>query len=281
LLSERNESACVQEQDRPFTGPATAPDAGSLADVDAAARLEEADRTIRELRAALRAAAARERKLANELQHRVRNILGVIRSIYRRSRANGASQDEFAEHFEGRLNAITRYEVNIAEIGPAGVELEDVIRDELLQVHSGPEHRLTIAGPVVRLRGKWLELIGLAVHELATNSIKFGALLHRGKLNVQWALRTSPDGQLLDLRWTELGVPAVALAPRPSGFGREVIEQALPYELGATTMFEITPGGMACSIVLPLPPHDASASNNSINDDALLPSEWSDDDDQS
>lgn len=221
------------------------------------ARLLTAERDREELRAALAAARSREQLLAHELQHRVRNMLALIRLIFRRTRESGASPDEFPEHFLGRLDTVARYQADLVEFRSGGVDLEDMVRDELLavQVVDGPE--VVIEGTPVRLRGKALELIGLALHELTTNSIKFGALFHAGKLRVDWALAGAPHQQMLRLRWQETSVPLIAPAPRPRGFGLQLIEEALPYQLGATTSFELTPGRLECLIALPLPASEA------------------------
>ena len=217
-------------------------------DVQLAALRREVDR----LRSALAAADVRERALTYELQHRVRNMLAVIRTIYRRMLSSKTGPDEFAFHFEDRLDAIGRYQADIAGISAGGVELEDMVRDELFNVHSAEGPTCTIIGPSVRLSAKWLELMGLALHELATNAVKFGALCHGGTLRVEWWVSEEASGSNLHFHWTEAGVAAAP--PGPRGFGQDLIEDALPYQFGATTAFEFRPGGLACSIILPLPP---------------------------
>jgi len=221
------------------------------------AELAATECRIRDLEQALAAAQARERALAYELQHRVRNMLAVIRSIYRRTRENGASQEEFAEHFQGRLDAVARYQLHVDEAASFGVELEEIIRDELLQFHCLDGPNCSLNGPTIYLGQKQAELVGLAIHELTTNSIKFGALAQDGKLSIEWSATKSPDGMLLNLRWIETGVSLISSAPRPYGFGRQLIEEALPYQLNAETAFAFRPGGLECSILLPLPEQGA------------------------
>ena len=214
------------------------------------ALLSASQRELETSRKALEAADTREQMLSDELKHRVHNMLAVIQSIFRRTFENGASQDEFAEHFAGRLGAIARHQAGIASLGMDGLELKDMVRDELLTVQCPEGSSCTIKGPPVRLTEKRCELMGLAIHELATNAIKFGALCHRGTLSVEWSLTEAPAA--LHFRWEETGVPLLSAAPRPQGFGQDLIEQALPYQLGATTEFEFKPGGLNCSITLPL-----------------------------
>lgn len=219
---------------------------------EANAQLAAARGEIADLREAVRAAAGREQSLADELQHRVRNVLAVLRSIYRRSFENGVSQEEFAEHFGGRLDAIARYQADIADIRSDGVDLNDMVRDELLSVQCQEGPRCSIAGPPVRLRQKSAEMMGLAIHELTTNAIKFGALSSGGTISVKWSLAGARNVSVLHFHWKEAGVSLLSAAPRPQGFGQNLIEQAIPYQLGATTSFEFRPGGLDCSIELPL-----------------------------
>ncbi len=243
-------------------------DGKESAGLDAAtADQSAAGRKIEDLSEALASAQARVRILEHELQHRVRNMLSVIRSIFRRTRENGASAEEFAEHFQGRLDAVSRYQAYVDDEGSFGIELETMLRDELMQVQCMDGPNCTISGPPVHLRLRTAELMGLALHELATNSIKFGALAHRGQLSIEWFVEEQSEGRLLRFRWAETGVPQIALAPRPSGFGRQHIEDALPYQLGATTSFDLKPGGLECVILLPL--HGAQVSVGDRNEQAI------------
>ena len=218
------------------------------------ARLAAAERRRDELEAALAIAKRRERARLFDCEHRIRNMLGVIRSIYRRMREGGASQDEFAEHFIDRLDVIARYQGDLANEHSRGVELEDVVWNELLRLHLPAELETVVDGPAIRLRRQTLELLALAIHELTTNSIKFGALSRSGKLAVTWTV----SAQALGLHWAETTVPVVAAAPRQRGFGQQLIEEALPFQLGATTTFALKPGGFDCRIDLPLPTADAA-----------------------
>lgn len=234
------------------------------------AQLEELSRELERVRGLLDAAQDRERLLRRELQHGVRNMLATIRSVFRQSREGGASQDEFAEHFQGRLDAIARYHAG-GLVDPSGsVELEDVVREELLAVHCVEGADCTIEGGSVRLRGRSLELVGLALHELTTNALKFGALAGGGRLVVSWATETAGDGStMVRFRWVETGVAMVSIAPRPSGFGRQLLEEALPYELDAAVSFQLKPGGLAFSLDFPL--RDAGdASSDHITDDLFV-----------
>ena len=195
----------------------------------------------------------REQLLSDALQHRLRNMLALIRSIIRRTLETGGSQEEAIEHLDGRVAAIARYQRTTPDGFPYPVELEDILRDELLPTHCLDQPGLTLSGPPVRIEGEALVPLALAVHELVTNSLKFGALPQDGAaVNVTWSVSGEPSRDTLHLNWVEKGVAVLASAPRPRGFGQQYIEDGLAYQLGATTSFELQPGGLVCSIEVPL-----------------------------
>jgi two-component sensor histidine kinase len=194
----------------------------------------------------------RDQRLASaDLQHRLRNNLALMRSVIRRSHETAESAEHFALHLEARVGALGRMQGASATAGAAGVELEELVRTELI-ASAVPERRYSLQGPAVRLHTKGAELLALAVHELATNSLKFGAFAApEGYLSILWRVT---GGQLphLHLSWIESGVTIASVAPRRRGFGQEVIECTLPYELGARTRLAFSPGGVLCEVQIPL-----------------------------
>ena len=202
---------------------------------------------------AFRRADDRHRLLVAELQHRVKNILSVVRSISSRSLETSETLDAFAAHFAGRLDALARTQGVIARRGQEGVELEDIVRDELAASTTAEDGRVKVAGPPVLLREKAAEVFALALHELATNAVKYGALsTPGGEIAVEWRLMNTSDGRRLSLEWRESGVPALNSRPARHGFGRNLIEKGLPYDLGAVTSLDFAPGGIRCTVELAL-----------------------------
>jgi PAS domain S-box-containing protein len=190
--------------------------------------------------------------LLGELQHRVRNILGVVRSLVSRSVRSAESVDELAASLDGRLDTLARTQGVFARSGAASIDLEDVVRDELVAV-AAREEQLEIEGPPVRLRRQAAEAFALALHELTTNAVKYGALSDPGgRLSVRWRILNGQAGLKLALDWRESGVRALDLFPSRSGFGRELIERGLPYDVGATTSLEFARGGVQAQIEVPL-----------------------------
>jgi two-component sensor histidine kinase len=230
------------------------------ADHDAAtasqALREELDRVRLELEMAeINLSVARDRAalLHGELQHRLRNMLAITRSIFSRTVAASNSMDEIVDHFHGRLDALARYESAHVFDPEATIDLEQIVRDEFHGFLFGEDPRISIQGPEVRIGRDAAQAVALAMHELTTNSLKFGALSTvegRGTVTVGWNIVE----HRVAIEWVERGVSIVATAPLRKGFGREFIEQALPYQIEAMTSFQLKPGGIWCSITLPLMP---------------------------
>jgi PAS domain S-box-containing protein len=196
----------------------------------------------------------RQQLLLAELQHRVRNILTVVRSVFARTIDVGGELDQVADHFVGRLDSLARTQVIVTQSATGEVDLENLVRDELLSVGATDGPNLTIDGPDVDLPAKAAESIGLAIHELVTNALKYGALrVPSATLQIRWNTNMDKGGdRQLNLIWSEQGVPIVPLVPARRGFGSELITEALPYRLGAETSLEFRGGGVRCTISVPL-----------------------------
>jgi PAS domain S-box-containing protein len=203
----------------------------------------------------LRALQERQEILVAELQHRVRNMLTVVRSVFARTVDVSRDVPELSQHFRGRLDALARTQVIVTQSPRGLVDLEGLVRDELLSVAASDGPLLTIEGPDIALTPKIAESMGLAIHELTMNAVKYGALKVTGAtLAIEWTIDLDHSGQRrLTFRWTEQGVPAVPLQPAREGFGRELIEDALPYQMGADTSLEFRGGGICCTISVLLP----------------------------
>lgn len=200
----------------------------------------------------LRAMQARQQVLLAELQHRVRNILAIIRSIMRRSLNDGQSLQDYAQHLEGRLSALARTQVLLTRQVDAHVDLEELVRDELT-AQAADMSRITLAGPDIDLPPKAAEVLALAVHELATNALKYGAIGRSdAHLTVTWRTEDRSNGRWLAVFWTETGVPVPGDAIRRRGFGTELITRRVPYELKGRGDLELKPDGIVCTIAFPL-----------------------------
>ena len=186
--------------------------------------------------------------LIKELEHRVKNTLAIVQSIatqtFRHSNVDPAVQ----RAFEGRLITLSNVHGILTQQSWDTAELHDVVRSAL-RAHGAPDgERFTIDGPVLHLSPQSAIALSMAVHELATNAVKYGALsVETGHVEVSWSVA---DGRF---RWTwrERGGPRVT-APKHSGFGSRMIERALALQLSGTVAIDYQPGGVVCTIDAPL-----------------------------
>lgn len=192
----------------------------------------------------------RQRLLLAELQHRVRNLLGMVRSIVRQSAQQHEAADGYVAHLTGRIDAMARTQVLLTRAAGAQVDLEGLIRDEL-RANLADEAQLSLAGPEVELAAKPAENLTMALHELATNAIKYGALGNGGTLAIEWR-RTQRGGVTwLELDWREY-CPQATTRPLRRGFGTELIEERIPYELKGEGRMTMTESGMTAHVAFPL-----------------------------
>ena len=133
-----------------------------------------------------------------------------------------------------------------------GVDLEYLVVEELLSYHAHEGEQLRMSGPPVRFHPKAAETFALAIHELATNAIKYGALSRpSGRVDVSWRLEDGSDPTELLFEWRERGGPPVA-PPQRKGFGSELLERTLAFELKGKTTLAFEPSGLHCTIAIPL-----------------------------
>jgi two-component system CheB/CheR fusion protein len=201
----------------------------------------------------LKAAQHRQRLLMRALQHRVRNMLASIRAMAMDTMDSSATLEEFAERFEGRLDALALTETLVSRRGGGSIDLRELI-DEILLPEATHEE-VTTHGPEVALDSRAGQLLALALNELKTNAIKHGVLFAAdGRVVVRWGVVTDDQGRtVLRLRWRETGLGELSEAA--PGFGRELIEEGVPHELGGRASWKIADGGLTCVIDVPMEPH--------------------------
>jgi PAS domain S-box-containing protein len=190
--------------------------------------------------------------LLAELQHRVRNTLGVVRSIARRTAELSADKDELASHLQGRLAAFSRVQAAVTRTPAGGVDLKGIVDDELVAHAARESEAVTVKGPALWLKPRPAESLSLAVHELASNAVKYGALgSDRGRLSVRWQVVRRGEQSVLGLVWEETGMELTE-QPTRRGFGMELLERTLPHELDASTSAEFLPTGFRFTMEIPL-----------------------------
>ncbi|MEQ4597224.1 MAG: GAF domain-containing protein [Methylobacteriaceae bacterium] len=191
-----------------------------------------------------------------ELQHRTRNLITVVRSLAEQTMARSDSMPMFRARFYDRLAVLSRVQGLLSRSTIEPITLHALIATELDALGAWEaSHRIYLDGPSVRLRKATVQTFALALHELATNARKYGALSgDTGRLSVTWRTYTEDDRMRLALHWseTEIERPREEGAAQRRGYGRELIEKALPYALDARTRYELSETALHCSIDLPL-----------------------------
>ena len=202
--------------------------------------------------AALRESEARLRLLLSELQHRVRNTLGLVKSITNRTAQSSRTVDDMAVLLGGRLDAFARVQAAVTRNPDQGVDFASLIADELLAHGLKDGESVSIAGPEIRLKPRAAESMSLAVHELATNAIKHGeAGRNGGRIAVSWRINGDGGEKKLEFEWVEKGSNGDG-KPRRKGFGYELLTRSLPYDLEGTTKLDLRPDGVHFNLEAPV-----------------------------
>jgi PAS domain S-box-containing protein len=185
----------------------------------------------------------RQNLLAREVDHRARNALAVIQSIIRLTRAR--SVEDYVSAIEGRIKALARAHTLLSDSRWNGADLATLVGEELAPYRGGD--KVAIEGPDISLEPSTAQGLALALHELATNAAKHGALSSdKGRIGLSWQLR--PDA--LVLNWTESGGPPIG-PPAARSFGLRVIRASIEQQLDGETAFDWDPRGLHCHLSIP------------------------------
>lgn len=204
---------------------------------------DELEARVRDRTSELEAAIAQQHLLAREVDHRARNSLAVIQSIV--SMMPPTSGTGVAKVIEGRIRAMARAHTLLSETRWEGADLTRLVNEELEPYRA--VDRIRVVGPAVTIRPTVAQNFALAIHELATNAAKYGALSSpNGTLDVAWSV----EGDNLTLLWTEAGGPAVS-SPSRLGFGSKVIAASIRKQLGGEIVKEWRREGLRATIKVP------------------------------
>jgi PAS domain S-box-containing protein len=195
-------------------------------------------------------AEAQRELLIAELNHRVKNTLAVVQGISHQTFRGVGPLNEEKAAFEGRLMALSSAHNLLTETSWKSASLHEVCT-EALQLRDPQRQRIKLSGPRVMLTPRAVLSLSLALHELLTNAIKYGALSNlEGVIEVKW-IRTGEDQPVMVLSWVEIGGPLVS-KPDRQGFGSRLLQNALTKELEATATIEFRPEGLEYRIEAPL-----------------------------
>ena len=189
-----------------------------------------------------------QRLLVHELNHRVKNILATVQAIARQTFSSGQWDNTARETFEARLLALSKAHDLLTRENWGGADLSQVVAEALAPYH---RDRFEIGGPDVRVIPRMALALTLALHELATNAAKYGALsVPTGRIAVLWQVRPGDPPHLI-FRWQERGGPLVS-PPTQKGFGSRLIERSLALELAGEVNITYDPAGVVCEVCAPL-----------------------------
>lgn len=184
--------------------------------------------------------------LMREVNHRSKNTLGLVQAIARQT--GGETRDEFKQRFFDRLRSLATAQDLLINEGYTGLDIHDLIKSQLAHFAEALDGRVIVEGPALRLNATAAQCLGMALHELATNAAKYGALSNdRGTVRVMW----QANAPTFDIRWIERGGPTVT-PPASRGFGTTVIGYMIKASLKATVNVDYRAEGIEWSVTGPL-----------------------------
>ncbi|MEP6841483.1 MAG: HWE histidine kinase domain-containing protein [Bradyrhizobium sp.] len=193
----------------------------------------------------------RQNLLAREVDHRAKNALALAQSIVRLTR--GENVKSYIRSVEGRITALARVHTVLSLSSWQGAEIRKLIDEELAPYAMGEQ--ITLSGPEVQLLPATAQTVALALHELVTNSAKYGALsAQSGRLEVNWGNHAG----VLQIDWVETGGPRVE-KPATRGFGTRSVIASIESQLGGKAEFDWRPEGLVCRLSVPLSLHHVAA----------------------
>ena len=188
----------------------------------------------------------RQRMLNEELNHRVKNILAVIKALVGHPVEEGRTIREYVGALKGRIQALAFAHDQVVRGGDGG-SLRDLLEAELNPYREGARS-ITLQGPDVWLDSRGFSVMALVLHEMSTNAAKYGALsVNTGVLKISWSRSAEHDCELL---WEEKGGPSVT-PPARAGFGTVLIDRSIPYELGGESRVSYDPSGLVARFIIP------------------------------
>lgn len=189
-------------------------------------------------------------QLMREVDHRVKNTMALVLSISNRTAANSESVEDFRRAFSGRMRVLAETHNTLAERSWASIRLSDILHSELRPFPSAVQDRFHCSGPDLGFLPRAAVAIGLILHELIANALRFGSL-SGDQGHVSLDLFCNAGSPFAELHWRESGGPPVQ-EPRHSGFGRAVITRSLQYSPHGGAELEFGEGGVTCQMRVPV-----------------------------
>lgn len=190
--------------------------------------------------------------LVRELHHRVKNTLATVQAIMGSTARSARTIEEFRDAIIGRIGSLAKTHLLLSDEGGV-VDFGGILRKELDAFDTGKDGRITLSGPDVELPSQLAVTLGMAIHELTTNAVRFGSLsAPEGKVDVTWSVTIAANGRRLDFEWVETGGPKVK-KPRHKGFGTRLVDIVLPGQIQAKADITYAREGVRVKGSVPLP----------------------------
>jgi PAS domain S-box-containing protein len=194
----------------------------------------------------------RQKMLMHELNHRVKNTLATVQSMAMQTLRNSPNLSEAKERFEARLMALSKAHDVLTREKWEGAFLADIVERAVAPYCGEGRDRFVIEGPAIRVSPRRALALAMALHELCTNAVKYGALSNdEGKVTIAWSVSNREAAPKLEMRWSEKDGPPV-VPPSRKGFGSRLIERGLASDLGGEVKIAFAETGLTCVIVAPL-----------------------------
>lgn len=188
--------------------------------------------------------------MRDELEHREKNLLATIQAVARQTFTDPGS-DAALRVFSDRLGAISEANRLLKQSGWKSTPLRCLIVNGVSTFIGEEQDRVQTSGPDLVVKGNVATALGMSIHELCTNAVKYGALSNdTGRILIEWAIEPGEKGDVFSLLWTEVGGPPVT-KPDRTGFGSKVIRHALSAQTGGVVEITHDPGGLVCRLTAP------------------------------
>ena len=188
--------------------------------------------------------------LMRELTHRTKNQLAIIQSIAQQTKRNSSTFEDFIPIFNGRIQGLAASHDILAKQQWKSIPLEELVRSQIGVLIVGADKFVDISGPNIALTAVHAESLGLALHELTTNSLKYGALsIMKGRVSVSWRFINVTEPLQVQFEWLEIGGPKIKKTPSREGFGSKVLNTITPVSLGGEAKIEHRSHGLYWTVI--------------------------------
>jgi len=189
--------------------------------------------------------------LLREVNHRSKNMLTVVSAIARQTKAH--TQEEFVKRFSDRVQALAACHDLLAKREWRSISLPELVRAQLAHFGDLLDYRIKLQGPSLEISAAGAQCVGMAIHELATNAVKHGALSNpEGTVHLDWQVQPDGSGNTFYIGWIERGGPPVVL-PAHSGYGSVVIKNVVELNLEGVAQLDFAPPGLCWRLTCPAP----------------------------